>query len=99
MFRTDFLDGASLHSTAAVIDDYRDTAGHTRDFAENTNHRQDGDPAKLASAIADVAAVADRPVRLQLGADCVERVSERLDAIRAELEAWRPVAEATAFDR
>lgn len=98
VFRTDFLDGSSLHTAATVIDDYTATAGRTREFAEDTNHRQEGDPAKLARAVVDVAAAAGPPVRLQLGADCVARVSGRLDAIRAELETWRPVAEATGFD-
>ena len=33
VFRTDFLDRASLHTAAAVIDDYAATAGRTRDYA------------------------------------------------------------------
>ncbi len=98
VFRTDFLDRASLHAAATVIDDYAATSGRTRDYAETTNHRQEGDPAKLARAVVDVTAATEPPVRLQLGADCVARVGERLDTIRTELETWRAVAEATAFD-
>ncbi|GGQ01354.1 oxidoreductase [Streptomyces mutabilis] len=98
VFRTDFLDGSSLHTVAAEIEQYRETAGRTREFAETTNHRQEGDPVKLARVIADVAEADHQPVRLQLGADCVARVVGRLDDIRAELEQWRPVAESTALD-
>ncbi|MCW1100218.1 oxidoreductase [Streptomyces sp. RS2] len=98
VFRTDFLDGSSLHTVAAEIEQYRETAGRIREFAETTNHRQEGDPVKLARVIADVAEADHQPVRLQLGADCVARVVGRLDDIRAELEQWRAVAESTALD-
>jgi hypothetical protein len=40
----------------------------------------------------------DQPLRLQLGADCVARVEQKLSDIRRELEQWRPVALATAFE-
>ncbi|MCI2424394.1 oxidoreductase, partial [Saccharopolyspora sp. K220] len=98
VFRTDFLDGSSLATAATEIDDYRETSGGTRRWATENNHQQAGDPAKLAAVIADVSEAEQQPVRLQLGADCVARVTERLDAIRAELEEWRSVAESTAFD-
>ncbi|MET9359235.1 oxidoreductase [Streptomyces sp. NPDC006617] len=98
VFRTDFLDGSSLHTVAAEIEQYRETAGRIREFAETANHRQEGDPVKLARVIADVAEADHQPVRLQLGADCVARVVGRLDDIRAELEQWRAVAESTALD-
>ncbi|MFE0875964.1 oxidoreductase [Streptomyces smyrnaeus] len=98
MFRTNFLDGSSLHTVAAEIEQYRETAGRIREFAESANNRQEGDPVKLAQVIADVAEADHQPVRLQLGADCVARVVSRLDDIRAELEQWRPVAESTALD-
>jgi NAD(P)-dependent dehydrogenase (short-subunit alcohol dehydrogenase family) len=97
-FRTDFLDGSSLHAARAVVDDYGATSGQVRNWADTTNHQQLGDPAKAAKVIVDVAQVAEQPVRLQLGADCVERVEERLDAIRAELDDWREVALSTAFE-
>jgi NAD(P)-dependent dehydrogenase (short-subunit alcohol dehydrogenase family) len=37
-------------------------------------------------------------LRLQLGADCAARVEQKLTDIRRELDEWRPVALATAFD-
>jgi NAD(P)-dependent dehydrogenase (short-subunit alcohol dehydrogenase family) len=98
VFRTDFLDDSSLHTAAATIDDYSATAGTARTWSAVNNHEQQGDPVKAATTIADVAAAPHQPVRLQLGADCVARVTERLDAIRRELDDWRAVAESTAFD-
>ncbi|GAA1318869.1 oxidoreductase [Pseudonocardia xinjiangensis] len=97
-FRTDFLDGSSLHIARTVIDDYADTAGQVRESTDSRNHQQVGDPAKAATVIVDVAEAPEQPVRLQLGADCVERVEARLDAIRTELDTWREVALSTAFE-
>jgi NAD(P)-dependent dehydrogenase (short-subunit alcohol dehydrogenase family) len=98
VFRTDFLEGSSLHTAATVIDDYAETAGRSRAWSTATIGRQQGDPAKAARVIADVAEAAEQPVRLQLGADCVAQVTEWLDANRAELETRRTVAESTAYD-
>ncbi|GAA3047133.1 oxidoreductase [Pseudonocardia yunnanensis] len=98
VFRTDFLDGSSLHAAKAVLDDYVPTVGSVRNWATTTNHQQMGDPVKAAKVIVDVAEAAEQPMRLQLGADCVARVEERLADIHAELNAWRDVAVSTAFD-
>jgi NAD(P)-dependent dehydrogenase (short-subunit alcohol dehydrogenase family) len=98
VFRTDFLDGSSLHAAQSVLDDYVSTVGSVRNWATTTNHQQMGDPTKAAKAIVDVAEAAEQPMRLQLGADCVARVEERLADIHAELNAWRDVADSTAFD-
>jgi NAD(P)-dependent dehydrogenase (short-subunit alcohol dehydrogenase family) len=98
VFRTDFLDGSSLHAAKAVLDDYVPTVGSVRNWATATNHQQMGDPVKAAKVIVDVAEAAEQPMRLQLGADCVARVEERLADIHAELNAWRDVAVSTAFD-
>ena len=97
-FRTDFLDPSSLHRTERVIDDYAATAGGTRAWADDSNHAQLGDPVKAAAAIVTVAAAADPPARLQLGADCVARVEAKLDQVATELDRWREVALSTGYD-
>jgi NAD(P)-dependent dehydrogenase (short-subunit alcohol dehydrogenase family) len=98
VFRTDFLDSTSLHHTAQELDDYTATVGQTRAYAQTTNHAQEGDPVKAARAIVDMAQRERQPLRLQLGADCVARVEQKLAEITRELNQWRPVALATAFD-
>jgi len=97
-FRTDFLDSSSLRHTAQELDDYTATVGQTRNYAQTNNHSQLGDPVKAAKAIVEVAQRDVQPLRLQLGADSVARVERKLAAIQQELEQWRPVAVATAFD-
>jgi NADP-dependent 3-hydroxy acid dehydrogenase YdfG len=96
-FRTDFLDGSSLERAKRVITDYEETAGVTRQWADNTNHAQDGDPVKAAAAIVKIATVTDPPERLQLGASCVADVEAKIAKVTKELKVWRELAESTDF--
>ncbi|MFD0149498.1 oxidoreductase [Streptomyces sp. NPDC055721] len=98
VFRTDFLDGSSLHHTGRAIEDYADSAGRIRDWAEQANHSQPGDPVKAAAAIVDLARAEEPPVRLQLGADCVARVEAKLASVASELAAWREVSLSTGHE-
>ncbi|GAA3432816.1 oxidoreductase [Kutzneria kofuensis] len=98
MFRTDFLDGSSLHTAAAVIGDYADTAGQTRGRPAEYNQRQQGDPVKAAAAIITVATAEKPPLRVQLGADCVARVEAKLAVVADELAQWRELALSTAHE-
>ncbi|MFI8293684.1 hypothetical protein ACIGBL_31560 [Streptomyces sp. NPDC085614] len=59
--------------------------------------RQPGDPVKAAKAVVDVTELAAPPLRLQLGADAIERVEAKLDLVRRELDRWRHVALSTAL--
>ncbi len=97
-FRTDFLDASSLARVARPIEDYGATAGKTRAWADDTNHAQLGDPVKAAAAMIAIATIADPPVRVQLGADCVARVEGKLATVARELERWRALALSTAHD-
>ncbi|MER7702447.1 oxidoreductase [Kitasatospora sp. NPDC097605] len=98
VFRTDFLDGSSLHHTRQTIEDYSGSAGQTRDWARQTNHAQPGDPAKAAAAIVALARAEEPPLRLQLGADCVARVEAKLAAVADELAVWRGLSLSTGYD-
>jgi NAD(P)-dependent dehydrogenase (short-subunit alcohol dehydrogenase family) len=98
-FRTDFLDPSSLVRTARAIDDYASSSGAMRQWAEQSNHAQEGDPAKAAAAIIDVVTDEEPPLRVQLGADCVARVEEKLATMRADLDRWRDLALSTGFQR
>ena len=97
VFRTDFLDGSSLDTADAMIADYADSSGRTRDGAVARNRTQQGDPAKAAAAIVDVAGRPDAPLRLPLGADAVAVMEAKMVAVSADLDATRAIATATAF--
>jgi hypothetical protein len=59
---------------------------------------QPGDPAKAASAILTALDAEETPLRLSLGADAVEGVRGKLEAVRLEIDTWEEVARATAFE-
>ncbi|MEU7072426.1 oxidoreductase [Streptomyces narbonensis] len=96
-FRTDFLDSSSMQVEPASIADYTAGAGPVREALAHNNGRQPGDPVKAAKAVVDITETADPPLRLQLGADAVERVEAKLDLVRRELDAWRHEALATGI--
>jgi len=89
LFRTDFLDPSSLRLTEAEIGDYAGTAGTMRGGAASWNHSQPGDPAKAAAVLLEVVASPNPPTRIQLGADSVARVEDKLRIVREELATWR----------
>ncbi|MFD3548252.1 oxidoreductase [Streptomyces sp. NPDC058655] len=97
-FRTDFLNrSASMQVEPASIEDYVVGAGPVREALANYDGRQPGDPVKAAKAIVDITEVTDPPLRLQLGADAIERVEAKLDRVRRELDEWRHVALSTGI--
>ncbi|WP_259656565.1 oxidoreductase [Streptomyces sp. gCLA4] len=96
-FRTDFLGSSSLRVEPAGIADYAAGAGPVREAMSTFDGLQPGDPAKAARAIVDVTETDQPPLRLQLGADAVERVEAKLDLVRRELDQWRHVALSTAI--
>ncbi|MFJ5050122.1 oxidoreductase [Streptomyces sp. NPDC088719] len=97
-FRTDFLNSStSMQVEPASIVDYAVGAGPVREALATYDGRQPGDPVKAAKAIVDITEVTEPPLRLQLGADAIERVEAKLDRVRRELDEWRHVALSTGI--
>lgn len=95
-FRTNFR--ASYFRTDTVIDDYVSTSGAVIKHTLAGHGKQKGDPAKAALAMIRVVESDNPPMRLPLGLDAVRIVETKLELIKADLDAWRKVAEETAFD-
>ena len=95
-FRTGFSGGALVQSWE--MPEYQETAGQTREMITGIDGTQPGDPAKAARAILTALESEETPLRLPLGADAVEGIRSKLDAVRGELDAWEEVATATAFE-
>jgi len=96
-FRTDFLDPRSLVKTGSEIADYADTAGRTRQAALERNHRQPGDPAKLADAIVKIAAEPEPPLRLPLGSDALALIAAKNAFVEGETARWAVLSRSTDF--
>jgi NAD(P)-dependent dehydrogenase (short-subunit alcohol dehydrogenase family) len=96
-FRTDFLDGSSLQTSAAEISDYAETVGKVRWAAAANNHGQMNDPAKGAAAIYSAVTDLNPPTRLQIGPDAIAMVESKLAHVRDELDTWRDLGSSTLF--
>jgi NAD(P)-dependent dehydrogenase (short-subunit alcohol dehydrogenase family) len=97
-FRTDFLDASSLVQTAVRIDDYAASVGAMRGIAGELNHKQPGDPQKLALALLTLADSATPPLRLPLGTDTVARLRQKAATVDAELAQWLELSVSTDHD-
>ncbi|KMS89901.1 MULTISPECIES: oxidoreductase [Streptomyces] len=98
-FRTEFLDESSIRVTAAEpITAYEATVHSGRPAFLAASGSQPGDPAKAAQAVLTLAGAEEPPLRLQLGADSVNRVQAKLDLVRRELDTWRELSLSTAYD-
>jgi len=95
-FRTNWS-GPSMRQSATVIDDYAETAGARRTATLATYGHQPGDPAKAAEAVLAAVGSAEPPLRLLLGRAAYEIATARLDALRANFEAWRETTVGTDY--
>ncbi|MGW1882538.1 hypothetical protein [Streptomyces sp. NPDC001970] len=91
--RTDFLDGSSLHRAGSVIDDYADSSGASRTWADASNHAQAGNPVKAAQAVIAAVDGSSLPIRLPLGATTVHDIEAKLSATGDVLDTCRDVAQ------
>ncbi|AGI24806.1 short-chain dehydrogenase/reductase SDR [Pseudomonas sp. ATCC 13867] len=96
-FRTDFLDEQSLVKTALELPDYDETVGKVRRMAQDYNHAQPGNPAKLADALLALVGAPNPPQRLPLGSDTVARIEAKNQLVAEELAQWKAVALSTDF--
>lgn len=96
-FRTDFLDGSSLHTTARHIADYASTVGQLRNGATDNNQSQINDPVKGAAAIYAAVTAANAPSRFQVGPDAIAMIERKLAHVIEELDVWRSLGASTMF--
>jgi NAD(P)-dependent dehydrogenase (short-subunit alcohol dehydrogenase family) len=96
-FRTNFLDGSSLHTTANELPGYAATVGRVRQAVASSNGDQINDPVKGAAAIYTAVTAEQSPTRFQVGPDAVAMVQAKLVRVHDELETWRPLASSTLF--
>jgi NAD(P)-dependent dehydrogenase (short-subunit alcohol dehydrogenase family) len=78
--------------------EYAEIVGPTREYVRTGHGEQPGDPVKAADAIMSALEADDPPLRLVLGADAIENIERHLAAVQEELERWRSLGAATAFD-
>jgi NAD(P)-dependent dehydrogenase (short-subunit alcohol dehydrogenase family) len=87
-FRTDFL-GRSGVQAEAVISDYRETAGKSREYFQTQSGKQAGDPQKAVEAIVAAVSAPEPPKHLLLGKIALTRFRARLEQWSRDLDAWQ----------
>ncbi len=87
-FRTDFLARGDM-AAAKRIADYDATAGKLREYAEQQNGRQPGDPKKAVAAIVKAVETGNPPLHLLLGAGGIPRLQGKIDALLKDVADWR----------
>jgi len=94
--RTDYA-GRSLVASQARIADYDGRARQASVILADHAGKEAGDPARVAEAI--LRAVDSRwpPLHLLLGADALHYASQQIEALQADIEAWKAITLSTGF--
>ncbi|MEP0925567.1 oxidoreductase [Leptolyngbya sp. ST-U4] len=95
--RTNFSSRA-LSTLSHQINDYAQTSGKIVQRLQERDGKQPNDPAKAAAAMIRVVESDNPPLRLALGEDSVSLITQKLESMKAELEAWKDVSMNTAFE-
>jgi NADP-dependent 3-hydroxy acid dehydrogenase YdfG len=95
--RTNFSSRA-LSTLSHQINDYAQTSGKIVQRLQERDGKQPNDPAKAAAAMIQVVESDNPPLRLALGEDSVSLITQKLESMKAELEAWKDVSMSTAFE-
>jgi NAD(P)-dependent dehydrogenase (short-subunit alcohol dehydrogenase family) len=97
-FRTELLTKDSTTYAQPTIDDY---AERTREIVaawKSMDGKQGGDPAKLADALVELAALEDPPARFAAGADAVQTFEAKASTLLDQAQTHRDLSASLAFD-
>ncbi len=96
-FRTDFLNDSSVRFGKHDVADYGKYADEVRASFLDRANKQPGDPEKLAQAVIVLADTEHPPLRFAAGASALGRITDKLAAMRAEIDQWRALTLSTDF--
>lgn len=97
-FRTELLTNDSTTYAEPHIDDYAETTRQTVTAWQGMDGQQTGDPAKLATALVQLAALPQPPVRFAAGADAVTVFEEKARALLEQANAHRELSSRLSLD-
>ncbi len=95
-FRTELLEDTSTTWPEPSIDDYAETTKQTVTAWKGMNGKQGGDPAKLATALVQLANQDEPPLRWAAGADAVAAVEQKAKTLLAQADAHRELSASLA---
>jgi NAD(P)-dependent dehydrogenase (short-subunit alcohol dehydrogenase family) len=97
-FRTELLSPQSTQYAEPSIEDYADRTKQTIEAWQSMNGKQSGDPAKLADALVELAALEEPPARFAAGADAVATFEQKANDLLAQADAYRELSTSLAHD-
>jgi NAD(P)-dependent dehydrogenase (short-subunit alcohol dehydrogenase family) len=97
-FRTELLTPESTSYAQSSIDDYAERTKQTVTAWIGMNGRQGGDPAKLATALVQLASSDEPPLRWAAGADAVGVVEQKAKDLLTQADAYRALSSSLAHD-
>ena len=97
-FRTELLTPQSTQYAEPSIEDYAERTTQTIQAWRGMDGIQGGDPAKLAEALVELAALEEPPVRFAAGADAVAVFEQKANDLLAQAEAHLELSTSLAHD-
>jgi len=97
-FRTELLTPQSTRFAEPSIADYAERTKQTIEAWRGMDGKQGGDPAKLADALVELAALAEPPARFAGGADAVATFEQKANELLAQADAHRELSTNLAHD-
>jgi NAD(P)-dependent dehydrogenase (short-subunit alcohol dehydrogenase family) len=97
-FRTELLSPQSTQYAESSIADYAERTKQTVTAWQGMDGKQGGDPAKLAAALVELAALEQPPARFAAGADAVAVFEQKANDLLAQAEAHRELSTSLAHD-
>jgi NAD(P)-dependent dehydrogenase (short-subunit alcohol dehydrogenase family) len=96
-FRTELLSPESTNYAEPSIEDYAERTTQTVAAWNAMNGQQGGDPAKLASALIQLASRDEPPRRWVAGADAIASVEQKAKDLLAQADAYRELSSSLAY--
>lgn len=97
-FRTELLSPQSTQYAEPSIADYAERTKQTIEAWQGMDGKQGGDPAKLAAALVQLAALEEPPARFAAGADAVATFEQKAHQLLAQADAHRELSTSLAHD-
>src|SRR5215211_5201356 len=96
-FRTELLTPESTNYAEPSIEDYAERTTQTVAAWKAMNGQQGGDPAKLATALVQLASRDEPPRRWVAGADAIATVEQKANDLLAQVDAYRELSSSLAY--
>lgn len=97
-FRTELLTPQSTQYAEPSIEDYAERTTATVKAWKGMDGKQGGDPARLADALVQLAALEEPPVRFAAGADAVATFEQKASELLAQADAHRELSTSLAHE-